>query len=202
MIAVLTATIRGRSSITGACVRIRASQFSRTAGICLAASLLTIGLAGCGSNNWGFPYRATVQQGNWITSEQVAQLEVGMTRDQVRFILGTPTLEDIFHAERWDYPYYNQPGYGKDELRKFTVWFENDRLTRWSGDEQPDRQPFQKNDSGKEAVQSADKARADDAAQQAASPGTNDAAAPNASISTDTPQATIETGVGNTKKGQ
>jgi len=178
-------------------VRIRASHFSRQASICLAAGLLTIGLAGCGSTNWGFPYRATIQQGNWITSEQVAQLEVGMTRDQVRFILGTPTLQDVFHADRWDYPYYNQPGYGKDELRKFTVWFQNDLLTRWAGDEQPNRQPFQKTDSGKSAVQSADKARSDKAGQDAASPGTNNEAAPNASISTDTPQTTIETGVPN-----
>ena len=109
-------------------------------------------LSACGSTNWGFPYRATIQQGNWITTEQIAQLEVGMTRDQVRFILGTPTLQDVLHANRWDYPYYNQPGYGKDELRKFTVWFENDQLVRWAGDPQPDRQPFQKADSGKDAV--------------------------------------------------
>ncbi len=184
-------------------MRIRASHFSRRATLCLAAGLLTIGLAGCGSTNWGFPYRATVQQGNWITTEQVTQLEVGMTRDQVRFILGTPTLEDIFHAERWDYPYYNQPGYGKDELRKFTVWFQDDKLVRWSGDEQPDRQPFQKTDSGKEAVVPANKTQADEAAQRAASPGLNDSAAPNAGISTQTPQATIHTETpANTTKGQ
>jgi len=164
--------------------------------VCLAAGLLTIGLAGCGSTHWGFPYRATIQQGNWITTEQIAQLEVGMTRDQVRFVLGTPTLQDVFHADRWDYPYYNQPGYGKDELRKFTVWFQNDQVVRWSGDEQPDRQPFQKTDSGKEALP-ADKDRAGQAAQdaqEAASPGLNNDAAPNASISDPTPQATIETG--------
>ncbi|MGB6241626.1 MAG: outer membrane protein assembly factor BamE [Castellaniella sp.] len=160
--------------------------------MCLAAGLLTIGLAGCGSTNWGFPYRATVQQGNWITTEQVAQLEVGMTRDQVRFVLGTPTLQDVFHSDRWDYPYYNQPGYGKDELRKFTVWFKGDQLERWAGDEQPNRQPFQRTDSGKEAVESADKA-----AQKATSPGVNNDAAPNAGASTDTPQATIEIGAPN-----
>jgi len=152
---------------------------SRQVKICLAASLLTIGLAGCGSSNWGFPYRATIQQGNWITSEEVARLEVGMTRDQVRFILGTPTLQDVFHAQRWDYPFYNQPGYGKDELRKFTVWFDHDRLVRWAGDEQPDRQPFQKIDSGKEAVRSANTSRTEKAAQQAASPGLSSGAAPN-----------------------
>jgi len=137
-------------------VHIVSSAHSHRLILCLAAGVMALGLAGCGSTNWGFPYRATIQQGNWITSEQVAQLEIGMTRDQVRFILGTPTLQDIFHAERWDYPYYNQPGYGQDELRKFTVWFENDQLTRWTGDEQPNRQPFQRADSGKEAIQPTD----------------------------------------------
>ncbi|MBV6273069.1 outer membrane protein assembly factor BamE [Alcaligenaceae bacterium CGII-47] len=118
------------------------------------AGVLAIGLSACGTTNWGFPYRATIQQGNWITTEEVAKLQVGMTRDQVRFILGTPALQDAFHSNRWDYPFYNQPGYGEDELRKFTVWFDHDQLVRWEGDEQPDRQPFQKADSGKEDIQS------------------------------------------------
>lgn len=135
------------------------------------AGVLATGLSACGTTNWGFPYRATIQQGNWITSEQVAKLQVGMTRDQVRFILGTPALQDVFHGDRWDYPFYNQPGYGKDELRKFTVWFDQDHLTRWDGDEQPDRQPFQKADSGKEAIQAAPKNEAaDKAAPSAATP--------------------------------
>src|SRR3546814_13609863 len=90
-----------------------------------------------------FPYttlfRSDVQQGNWITAEQVAQLQQGMTREQVRFILGTPTLQDIFRTNRWDYPYYNKPGYGEEEKRQFTVWFEGDTLVRWEGDDQPDR---------------------------------------------------------------
>lgn len=129
-----------------------ASRYIHTAKTVLMVGVLTAGLSACGTTNWGFPYRATIQQGNWITSEQVAQLQVGMARDQVRFILGTPALQDIFHADRWDYPFYNQPGYGADELRKFTVWFDQDQLTRWAGDEQPDRQPFQKADSGKEAI--------------------------------------------------
>lgn len=120
--------------------------------ILFITSILGLFLAGCGSTNWGFPYKATIQQGNWVTEEQVARLEVGMTREQVRFLLGTPTLQDIFHANRWDYPFYNKPGYGNNELRKFTVWFENDLLSRWSGDQQPDRQPFEKTDSGKQAV--------------------------------------------------
>ncbi|NYT66242.1 outer membrane protein assembly factor BamE [Alcaligenaceae bacterium] len=114
----------------------------------LAVGTLALALSACGSTNWGFPYRPDVQQGNWITSTEVAQLEVGMTREQVRFLLGTPTLLDIFRTDRWDYPYYNKPGYGKELERKFTVWFEGDSLVRWVGDEQPDRQPFEKTDTG------------------------------------------------------
>jgi outer membrane protein assembly factor BamE len=109
---------------------------------------VAVALSACGTTNWGFPYRPDVQQGNWITSEQVAQLQPGMTREQVRFILGTPTLQDVFRTNRWDYPYYNKPGYGKEQERKFTVWFEGDTLVRWEGDEQPDRQPFQRADTG------------------------------------------------------
>nr|WP_255675933.1 outer membrane protein assembly factor BamE [Pusillimonas sp. MFBS29] len=114
----------------------------------LTASVLAIALTACGGTHWGFPYRADLQQGNWITSEQVAQLQQGMTREQVRFILGTPTLQDIFRTNRWDYPYYNKPGYGDEEERKFTVWFEGDSLVRWEGDDQPNRQPYEKTDSG------------------------------------------------------
>lgn len=114
----------------------------------LTAGALALMLTACGGNQWGFPYRADVQQGNWITAEQVAQLRPGMTREQVRFVLGTPTLQDIFHTNRWDYPYYQKPGYGDAQERKFTVWFENDQLARWSGDAQPDRQPFERTDTG------------------------------------------------------
>jgi outer membrane protein assembly factor BamE len=100
-------------------------------------------LAGCSSGKWGFPYKAPVQQGNWITSEQVALLRPGMTREQVRFVLGSPTLTSVLHADRWDYPYYFKPGYGSPQERKFTVWFQDDKVVRWQGDKQPDVQPFQ-----------------------------------------------------------
>ncbi len=58
--------------------------------VALAAGLLA--LTGCSSGQWGFPYKVGVQQGNWITKDQVALLQPGMTREQVRFALGTPTL--------------------------------------------------------------------------------------------------------------
>ena len=114
----------------------------------LAVGALAVALSACGSTKWGFPYKADVQQGNWITAEQVARLEKGMTREQVRFILGSPTLTDVLHANRWDYPYMNKPGYGDVQQRRFTVWFDNNSLVKWEGDQQPDRQPYEAADSG------------------------------------------------------
>lgn len=114
----------------------------------LVLAVLFMSLTACGGGKWGFPYRIDVQQGNWITASQVEQLEIGMTREQVRFILGTPTLQDIFFSDRWEYPYYLKPGYGDEELRTFTVWFDGDHLVRWEGSKQPDRQPFERADSG------------------------------------------------------
>jgi outer membrane protein assembly factor BamE len=121
-----------------------ASSTSRRLKAAIAVGAIAAALAGCGSSGkWGFPYKAPVQQGNWITSEQVALLRPGMTREQVRFALGSPTLTSVLHADRWDFPYYYKPGYGAAQERKFTVYFENDKLTRWDGDKQPDVQPFQ-----------------------------------------------------------
>lgn len=137
-----------------------AKPFYRVLRTGLAAGVIATALGACGSTNWGFPYRPDIQQGNWITSEQVAKLQAGMTREQVRYILGTPTLQDIFHNDRWDYPYYNNPGYGKDEQRRFTVWFQGDTLLRWEGDQQPDRQPFQKADTGMQKAANGEKSPA------------------------------------------
>lgn len=121
------------------------TRFLKTA---LAASAFAVAIAGCTSDKWGFPYKAPIQQGNWITQEQVALLQPGMTREQVRFALGSPTLTSVLHSDRWDYPYYFKPGYGEPQERKFTVWFDNDRLARWEGDKQPELQPFQLNADG------------------------------------------------------
>ena len=125
-----------------------ANSFFKTFRLGLAAGATVLALSACGGTEWRFPYRPNIQQGNWLTAEQVARLEPGMTREQVRFLLGTPTLQDIFRSDRWDYPYYHKPGYGPAEQRRFSVWFEGDHLVRWEGDQQPDRQPFQKTDTG------------------------------------------------------
>ncbi len=146
----------------------------------LAIAALAVALAGCTGDKWGFPYKAGVQQGNWITQEQVALLQPGMTREQVRFALGSPTLTSVLHANRWDYPYYYKPGYGEAQERKFTVWFENDRLTRWEGDKQPDLQPYQINTPSATADEKADKRLSEDEARlkQEEEQKKRDAAAP------------------------
>ena len=83
------------------------------------------------------PYRIEIQQGNYISQEMLAQLKLGMTRDQVRYVLGTPLVTDIFHADRWDYVYYRQRP-GKFENRKISVHFDKDgKLARIGGDVVP-----------------------------------------------------------------
>lgn len=133
-----------------------ANTFKKKLRTGLTGTVLVLALSACGSTEWGFPYRPNIQQGNWITAEQVARLEPGMSREQVRFLLGTPTLQDVFRSDRWDYPYYSKPGYGEAEQRRFSVWFEGDSLVRWEGDTQPDRQPFQKTDTGAPAPDAED----------------------------------------------
>ena len=87
-------------------------------------------------------YRIEIQQGNYITQEMVAQLKNGMTREQVRFVLGTPLVTDIFHSERWDYVFYRERSSGEFEQRKFTVFFDKEgRLERMAGDVVPAAAP-------------------------------------------------------------
>jgi outer membrane protein assembly factor BamE len=80
------------------------------------------------------PYRMEIQQGNFVSQEMVAQLKPGMTKDQVRFILGTPMVTDIFHADRWDYIYWREASNGTREQRRLSVSFENGQLSRLDGD--------------------------------------------------------------------
>jgi outer membrane protein assembly factor BamE len=81
-------------------------------------------------------YKIDIQQGNVLTQDMVAQLRPNLSKDQVRFILGTPILVDMFHVNRWDYIYRLQKGStGEIEMRKFSTFFDdNDRLIRVGGD--------------------------------------------------------------------
>ena len=76
-------------------------------------------------------YRIDIQQGNLLEDTDIAQIEVGMTRSQVQFLLGTPMISDSFHRDRWDYAYYLRLGRSPDvERRWVVVYFENDRDAR------------------------------------------------------------------------
>jgi outer membrane protein assembly factor BamE len=79
----------------------------------------------------GCIYRMDIQQGNLLDPEQVDQVEVGMTRSQVRFLLGTPMVIDTFDPDRWDYVYSLRRGHSrKVDKRHLVVWFEGDTVAR------------------------------------------------------------------------
>ena len=83
-------------------------------------------------------YRMEIQQGNYISQEAVSQLKLGMTKEQVRFVLGTPLVADIFHENRWDYVYRRQRANAREvEERRVSVFFEGDKLVRLEGDVMP-----------------------------------------------------------------
>ena len=104
----------------------------------LSSALLIVAVSGCTAvTDFVKPYRIDVRQGNYITQDMVSQLKPGMSREQVRFVLGTPLVSDIFHADRWDYVYRFQPGKGASQERRLTVIFEDGRLARLDGDVRP-----------------------------------------------------------------
>ena len=117
----------------------------------VAASTL---LAACGTGigginssainpvNWLTPYRADVIQGNFVSAEQIAQLQPGMTRDQVKAVLGTPLLASLFHGDRWDYVFTLKRQGIDPQAFKYTVFFKGDQLERFEGDTMPSELEF------------------------------------------------------------
>lgn len=101
---------------------------------CLALSACSMKMPGVDDLPGLKPYRINVQQGNALTQEMVAKLKPGMTRSQVRFVLGTPMVQDAFHANRWDYVYLFTEGHRQTRSRRLTVIFEDDKLLRLEGD--------------------------------------------------------------------
>jgi outer membrane protein assembly factor BamE len=103
--------------------------------VLLALLALLIGACAGGPRIPGLtPYRIDIQQGNFVSQDMVAQLKPGMSKEQVRFVLGTPLLTDIFHGDRWDYVYWREASSGKREQRKLAVFFADGKLTRLDGD--------------------------------------------------------------------
>ena len=104
----------------------------------LAATAASL-LVSCGTTGLPMPnlaaYRMEIQQGNFVSQEMVSQLKPGMSKEQVRFVMGTPLISDSFHADRWDYVFRRQKANSKElEQRNLAVFFEDGKLKRVDGD--------------------------------------------------------------------
>ena len=122
--------------------------------VCLSVVATSTLVAGCSTFNnltqsvgqtfsGGFsPYTVEVVQGNFVSKEQVAALQPGMSRQQVRDILGTPLLASVFHADRWDYVFTLKRKGVEPQARKLAVYFKGDAMARAEGDDMPSEAEF------------------------------------------------------------
>nr|AAV80833.1 outer membrane lipoprotein A [Xanthomonas phaseoli pv. phaseoli] len=96
----------------------------------LLVAAIALSTAGC-----GIIYKQPIYQGNLIKQNAVEQLQVGQSKQQVSALLGTPSIPDPFHAQRWDYTSTQRdPGLARTEIKSFTVFFGNVQVARWEGD--------------------------------------------------------------------
>ncbi|MDQ3564590.1 MAG: outer membrane protein assembly factor BamE [Pseudomonadota bacterium] len=116
--------------------------FRTLAPLCLALLLASCSSGMLESLRVPLVYRVDVQQGNVVTQEMLAQLEAGLDRNKVRYIMGTPLLADVFHQDRWDYVYTQQNGGDTPAQRRVSLYFENDHLARIDGDVKAARAPL------------------------------------------------------------
>jgi len=101
----------------------------------LLAFSITFAATGC-----GIIYKQPIYQGNLIDQTAVAQLQVGQSKAQVAALLGTPSITDPFHEQRWDYTSSRRINRrGKVEVKNFTVFFADDRVQRWEGNYFPNQ---------------------------------------------------------------
>ena len=114
------------------------------------------------------PYRITIQQGNFVSQEMLARIQPGMTKEQVRFALGTPLLTDLFHSARWDYLFRLQKPNGQVTNNRLVIYFEDNRVARIVNDPLPAETQYldaiagpapkkKANDSARKAAPDADK---------------------------------------------
>jgi len=122
----------------------RRNRVPRGVALALAAASAALFASGCQTLETYMPvvqqlgvYKIDINQGNYLSQDMVDRLKVGMTRPQVRATLGTPLVTSAFRDSRWDYVYeYSRQGKVR-EHRQFTVYFSEEKLARWEGDEMP-----------------------------------------------------------------
>lgn len=100
----------------------------------LASFAIAASLSACSNLEFPWVYRIDIDQGNIITQEMVNQLKPGMTRDQVKYVMGSPLIVDSFHPDRWDYLYTMLKRDGKRTREQLSVYFKEDVLVSLSGD--------------------------------------------------------------------
>ena len=113
--------------------------------LCLPAlAAAALSAAGCAAIDTYIPtvrsfgvYKLDINQGNFLTQDLVDKLKVGQTKPQIRTILGTPLITSAFRDNRWDYVYEFTRQGRVTEHRNFVVYFVDDKLARWEGDEMP-----------------------------------------------------------------
>ena len=99
------------------------------------AIALASAISGC-----GILYKQPIYQGNLIEKAAADQLQAGMSKQQVMTLLGTPSIADPFHHERWDYTASERTGRrGNVEIKNLTLWFEGDALAKWDGEYFPEQ---------------------------------------------------------------
>lgn len=110
----------------------------------LLAAAVCIAISGCSlaSFDW-LPgvYRIDIQQGNAVTAEMASQLQPGMSKRQVAYIMGTPLIQDAFHKDRWDYVYTVEPSGEPRSAKRITLFFDKDLLAGVEGDFRPSDEP-------------------------------------------------------------
>ena len=98
-------------------------------------NLLLVAAVALSTTGCGIIYKQPIYQGNLIREDAVAKLQVGQSKQQVTALLGTPSVPDPFHAQRWDYTSTERVNrLGRTDVKNFVVYFENDVVTRWEGD--------------------------------------------------------------------
>jgi len=131
------------------CLAVRPRRVGRALGVLAIAGLLSA------CSGWGdklpdvstlgglvTPYKIDIVQGNVVTREQAQALQVGMSRQQVRELLGSPLLASVFHADRWDYVFTFRRQGQATQQRKLTVYFKAEALERFEADELPSEEEF------------------------------------------------------------
>jgi outer membrane protein assembly factor BamE len=109
----------------------------------------------------GCVYRMSIQQGNYLVTDSVSQLKEGMTRSQVRFLLGTPMVPDAFDNDRWDYYYFFNSRHVKEPLkRRLTVYFTDEKVQRFENEGVPTQADLEQVERDLKRARAANKANA------------------------------------------